>query len=165
MLNWPISCLARWQNKTLGNKETHRQWCFFRRGTQTLNSCRSFEYACLYTCWNDLRRPIEKYIFVSGKAPIYMLSRSKAPKYSKFSIANIREHRWIFLWYRMGVDFCSRNNFKDFCSFAKDSVLLESMMPWCYQGIIDMNRNGNFCKGTWIFKIVARAQVDARAAL
>ena len=25
------------------------------------------------------------------------------------------------------------------------------------QGIIDMNRNGNFCEGTGIFKIVARA--------
>ena len=29
------------------------------------------------------------------------------------------------------------------------------------QGIIDMNRNGNFCERTWIFKIVAKA----RAAL
>ena len=30
------------------------------------------------------------------------------------------------------------------------------------QGIIDMNRNGNFCKGTWVSKIVAETKVDAR---
>ena len=30
------------------------------------------------------------------------------------------------------------------------------------QGIVDMNRNGNFCKGTWVSKIVAEAKVDAR---
>ena len=30
------------------------------------------------------------------------------------------------------------------------------------QGIIDMNRNGNFCKGTGVGKIVAETKVDAR---
>ena len=29
------------------------------------------------------------------------------------------------------------------------------------QGVIDMNRNGNFCKGTRVSKIVAKAKVDA----
>ena len=30
------------------------------------------------------------------------------------------------------------------------------------QGIIDMNRNGNFCKGTCFSKIIAETKVDAR---
>ena len=30
------------------------------------------------------------------------------------------------------------------------------------QGIVDMNRNGNFCKETWVSKIVVEAKVDAR---
>ena len=33
------------------------------------------------------------------------------------------------------------------------------------QAIIDMNRNGNFYEGTWILKIIASANVDARAVL
>ena len=30
------------------------------------------------------------------------------------------------------------------------------------QGAINMNRNGNFCKGTWIRKVIAETKVDAR---
>ena len=30
------------------------------------------------------------------------------------------------------------------------------------QGIIDMNRNGNFCKGTCFSKVIAEIKVDAR---
>ena len=30
---------------------------------------------------------------------------------------------------------------------------------------VDLNRNGNFCKGTYIWKIIAKAKVDARAVL
>ena len=30
------------------------------------------------------------------------------------------------------------------------------------QGIIDMNRNGNFCAGTWVSKVIAKAKVGAR---
>ena len=30
------------------------------------------------------------------------------------------------------------------------------------QGIVDMNRNGNFCKGTCVSKVIAEIKVDAR---
>ena len=33
------------------------------------------------------------------------------------------------------------------------------------QGIVFLNKNGNFCKGTYILKIIARAKVDRRALL
>ena len=36
-------------------------------------------------------------------------------------------------------------------------LILEYFISISSQGIIDMNRNGNFCKGTWILKIIARA--------
>ena len=36
------------------------------------------------------------------------------------------------------------------------------MLQYFDQGIIDMNRNGNFCRGTLVSKIVAEAKVDAR---
>ena len=29
------------------------------------------------------------------------------------------------------------------------------------QGIIDMNRNGNFCTGTWVSKVFAKTKVGA----
>ena len=31
-----------------------------------------------------------------------------------------------------------------------------------FQGIINMNRNGNFCKGTCISKVIAETKGDAR---
>ena len=30
------------------------------------------------------------------------------------------------------------------------------------QGIINMNRHGNFCKGTWVSKVITETKVDAR---
>ena len=33
------------------------------------------------------------------------------------------------------------------------------------QGIVYLTKNGNFCKGTRVSKIIARAKVDARAVL
>ena len=33
------------------------------------------------------------------------------------------------------------------------------------QGFVYLNRNGNFCEGAWILKIIAKAKVDACAAL
>ena len=37
--------------------------------------------------------------------------------------------------------------------------------PKSIQGIIDLNRNGNFCKRTYICKVIARAKVDAPTVL
>ena len=81
-------------------------------------------------------------------APIYTLSSSKAPKRSKFSATNLREKPVDFLWHRTDVDFGSRNNFTNLGSFEKLSVAVETIIPWCSQRIINMNRDGNFCEGT-----------------
>ena len=35
----------------------------------------------------------------------------------------------------------------------------------CQQGIVYLNRNGNFCEGIWILKIIASAKVDTRVVL
>ena len=57
------------------------------------------------------------------KAPINMLSRSKAPKTQQ--VAGYRHKRKIsrdFLWYRTGVYVGSRNNLANLGFFAKVSV-------------------------------------------
>ena len=40
----------------------------------------------------------------------------------------------------------------------------KQLLTWAYlkQGIINMNRNRNFCKGTWVRKVIAETKVDAR---
>ena len=65
-----------------------------------------------------------------NKAPIYKLSHSNTPNYSKFRLTDIRENRCTFLWCRTGVDISSRNNFANLGSFAKVSVPLESIIPY-----------------------------------
>ena len=41
--------------------------------------------------FTDLCKPIETYIYARKKAPICMLSRSKAPKRSKLTVADMRQ--------------------------------------------------------------------------
>ena len=61
-------------------------------------------------------------------APIYKLSRSKAPKNCKFSDTIIREKPVAFLLVPHWVDFSSRNNFTNLGSFAKVSIPVESII-------------------------------------
>ena len=61
------------------------------------------------------------------------------------------------------IDFSSLNNFTNWGSFAKVSVPAKTIIPWLYQRIIDMNRNGNLCKRTCVSKVIAETKVDARA--
>ena len=70
-----------------------------------------------------------KYIYVSERAPIYMLPRSNAPKCSKFKVTDIREKQVDFLWHRTGVDFSSRNNLTKLGSFGKIFVPVETIIP------------------------------------
>ena len=87
----------------------------------------------LYIFFNNLCRPIGKYIYLSEKALICMFSRSNAPKYSKFSVTNAgKKNSWLFLWHCKGVDFSPRNNFANFGSFAKVSVSVENTTPWLH---------------------------------
>ena len=51
----------------------------------------------------------------------------KQPNHSKVPITDMREKPVdLFLLHNTGVDFSSRNNFANLCSFAKDSVPVES---------------------------------------
>ena len=60
------------------------------------------------------------------KAPIYMLSRSKAPKHSKCRLTDIRE-KPMDLFNHTGVVFSSHNNFTNIGSFAKVSIPVKSV--------------------------------------
>ena len=116
------------------NEWKRRQWRFFWSETQTFKSCRSIDYARnnkSIMCSNDLCRPIEKYIYVSEKAPICKLSRSKEPKTQQTcGYRHTRKTSRLFKWHRTGVHFCSFNNFANLGSFAKVSVPVESIIPW-----------------------------------
>ena len=48
---------------------------------------------------------------------------------------------------------------------SASNKIKHGIYPSFIQGIVYLNRNGNFCEETWIFKIITRAKVDARAAL
>ena len=57
------------------------------------------------------------------KAPIYKLSRSKAPKTQKTChYKHEKKSQWTFLLHNMGLDLSSRNNLANLGSFAKYSV-------------------------------------------
>ena len=57
------------------------------------------------------------------KAPIYMLSRSKAPKTQQIChYKHTRKTSELFLLFNAGVDFSLRNNFANSGSFTKVSV-------------------------------------------
>ena len=57
------------------------------------------------------------------KAPVYRLSRSKAPKTQQiFHYRHTRKTRELFLFFNTGVDFSLRNNFANSGCFAKVSV-------------------------------------------
>ena len=66
------------------------------------------------------------------KASIYRLSRGKVTKKNtKFAITDMREKlAFFFLFYDMGVDFSSRNNFANSGSFANVSVSVGSIIPY-----------------------------------
>ena len=58
-----------------------------------------------------------------GKAPIYRLSRSKAPKTQQiFHYKHTRKSGELLVLYNAGVDFSFRNNFANSGSFAKVSI-------------------------------------------
>ena len=60
------------------------------------------------------------------KSLIYKLSRSKAPKHSKFSVTDIGGKSLDFL---CGVGFSFRKNFANLGFLAKVSVSVESIIP------------------------------------
>ena len=59
------------------------------------------------------------------KAPVYRLSRSKAPKTQQIChYRHMRKTGELLLLFNTGVDFNRRNNFANAGSFAKVSVLV-----------------------------------------
>ena len=68
---------------------------------------------------------------IKQKAPINMLSRSKAPKTHQIAITDMQKRPVYFFddTYQSGIDFSSRNNFANFGSLAKGSILVQSSIP------------------------------------
>ena len=97
---------------------------FLQGGTQTLNSCRSLDYAC----GNGSS------IYFNDQYKIYiMLGKSKKiPQQSTQNKANLplrtcEKNQWTCFIYNTGVNFSSRNNFANLGSFAKPSVPVQSI--------------------------------------
>ena len=73
-----------------------------------------------------------------GKAPIYKLSHSKAPKTQQnCQYRHTTKNQWIILLYDTGVGFISRNYFAYLVSFAQVFFSVEAIIPWANQGTID----------------------------
>ena len=106
---------------------------FFLSVTQTFNSCRSLDCGRSNRSiifFNDLRKPIEIYIYARNYHPFTSYLTAKHPKHNKFAITDMRKKPVeLFLLCDTGVNFCSRNNFADLGSFAKVFVLVESIIP------------------------------------
>ena len=73
-------------------------------------------------------------IMHTHKAPIYKISRSKAPKTQQICCyRHARKINGPFSLHDTGVYFGLRNNFANLRSFAKTSVPVESIIPWLVQ--------------------------------
>ena len=145
-LDWPNSCGALERKETVKNKDTWCQWQFFQNGTQTLNWCRSIDYAHgnkSITFPNDLCKPIETYIYAGSKHSFTSNPAAKHPKHSIFEVADIREKP---------ADYSSRNNFANSSSFAKVSVPVGTIIPWPKA---DKKRS---CFSNWIKLLCIRIQ-------
>ena len=71
-----------------------------------------------------------------GKAPVYRLSRSKAPKTQQIChYRHTRKTSELFLLFNTGVNFSLRNNFANSGSFAKVSVPVH-----IYNSLIESNQ-------------------------
>ena len=72
------------------------------------------------------------------KAPIYRLSRSKAPKTQQIChYRHTRKTGELFLLFNTGVDFSLRNNIASAGSSANVSVPVHISIPWLVQEIVD----------------------------
>ena len=97
-------------------------------------------------------QPIEKYIYVSEKAPIYMLTRNKTPKRSKFRVTNLRKKTSEpFLWHGKSVIFSSRNKFINLGPFAKVSVLVETTIPCTFTSVLALKVSTMFTEVVLLF--------------
>ena len=129
MRDCPIS-FRRVRTKEDGEnlKKPENSDAFFQRGTQTLNSCCNLDKSII--SFNDLCKPIEIYINARKKHTFTCYPVSKHPKHSKFANTDIREKPVdLLLLYDTGVDFSSRDDFANLGSFAKVSILVETILP------------------------------------
>ena len=120
------------RTQTKQDDKKRRKCCFLWGGTQTLNSCRSLDYASnnIYI-FQRSRRANRNIHLCQEKAPIYKLFRSKAPKTQQIChYRHARKTSGLFLLYNTSADFSSRNNFANLGSFAKFAVPVQSLIPW-----------------------------------
>ena len=88
------------------------------------------------------------------KTLIYKLSHSKASKHGKFRSADIYEkNQWTFLWCRTGIDFNSCNNLANKGFFAKVSVPVESIIPWCMVSYFGRSPMANMCAERYLVSL------------
>ena len=78
------------------------------------------------------------------KAPVYRLSRSKAPETQQiYHYRHTRKTSGLFLLFNTGVNFSLRNNFANLGSFAKVSVHVHNSLLWLsmFVGVIVLCNN------------------------
>ena len=91
--------LTRRQKKTKRNEETSDSDAFFEvehKHQTPVTFLTMHAIASLLYMFQWFMQANRKYIYVSKKASINMLSGSKPPKCSKFSVINIQENQWTF---------------------------------------------------------------------
>ena len=123
-------CLRRTQTKkTVRNKETQHEcrvllvkthWRLIFIAVVTVHTKKRVYY--MYTFQQSIQA-IRSIDLLLEKAPVYRLSRSKAPKTQKICpYRHTRQTGELFLLFNKGVNFSLRNNFANSGSFAKVSV-------------------------------------------
>ena len=68
---------------------------------------------------------------VGKSAHVQIIPQKGTQNAAKLPLEACDKNQWTFLLYFMGGSFNSRNNFFNLGSFAKVSVPLQSIDPWC----------------------------------
>ena len=102
------------------------------------------------------------------KAPIYRLSRSKAPKTQQiFHYKHRSKTSELFLLFNTGVDFSLRNNFANSGSFAKVSVPVHNYNSLfkcpSYVGVVTLYYSPVECHNSiWVHRLIVSPQWSTR---
>ena len=80
---------------------------------------------------------------VGKSARLQVIPQRSTQSTTNLPLQTCKKNQQTFFVHSTGVNFSSRNNFANLGSFAKVSVSVQSIIPCCVQGFIEMNRNGN----------------------
>ena len=109
-----VSCGARTQTKEDDEKQRKPKtvMLFPKRNTNItllLQFWLCMRWQVYYICFNDLCRLIKKYIYVSEKAPIYMLLAAEHQNAVNLALQTYKKTSGLVLWQLMVGDLSSRN--------------------------------------------------------